>query len=281
MVQAADMNLVHLSDSDCWYVTNGVVAVGPVPFELVTRGIAQGRIPLGSFVRHESWKVWRRLEDIETLTAAGREEAVTRLGSLSVEAEGRASSPYNTPPPPPPSASDLASASEREIGPISTIRPVPVDPVRVFGSAHDLEDAFLLALSTAVTASSAHIGLLHRVRDDLGATVTAYAHGPGAELLLGERLSPEDPSLLAAQVGATILGELRLGEAGRYIAGRVARCIGAPRGVAMVPMRLHGRLVAMLEVGRQLSPFKAREVARVEDVVVALIERVVVMGWLE
>jgi hypothetical protein len=280
MVQATDMNLVDLSDTDRWYVTNGVVAVGPVAFDLVTRGIAQGRIPLGSFVRHESWKVWRRLEDIETLTTAAREEAITKLRSLSVEAEERASSPYNAPPPPP-SAKELESTSEREIGPISTIRPVPVDPVRVFGNARDLDDAFLLALSTAVTASSAHVGLLHRVRDDLAATVTAYAHGPGAELLLGERLSSDDPSLLAAQVGATIMGELRLGEAGRYIAGRVSRCIGAPRGVAMVPMRLHGRLVAMIEVGRQLSPFKAREVARVEDVIVALVERVVVMGWLE
>jgi hypothetical protein len=280
MVTATNMNLSDLSDSDRWYVTNGVVAVGPVAFDLVSRGLAHGRIPLSSFVRHESWKVWRRLEDIEMLTTAARQAAIQQLGAISAEAEERASSPFNEPAPPP-SDADLAMRSDAEFGPVSTIRPVPVDPVRVLAHAEDLDDAFLLALSTAVTASSAHLGLIHQVREDLGVTVTAFAHGPGAELLLGERLSAEDPSLLAAQAGATVLGEPRLGETGRYIAGRVARCIGTPRGVAMVPLRLHGRLLATFEVGRQLSPFKAREVARVEDVVVALAERIVVMGWLE
>jgi hypothetical protein len=77
------------------------------------------------------------------------------------------------------------------------------------------------------------------------------------------------------------MGEPRLGEAGRYIAGRISRCIGAPRGVAMVPLVLHGRLAVMLELGRQLRAFRAREVARIEDVVIALAERMVVMGWLD
>ncbi len=36
--------------SDLWFVTNGVVAVGPVSYELVLRGVAYGRIPAGSFV---------------------------------------------------------------------------------------------------------------------------------------------------------------------------------------------------------------------------------------
>ncbi|MEP7051418.1 MAG: hypothetical protein ABJB12_13750 [Pseudomonadota bacterium] len=32
--------------SDRWYVTDGVVAVGPVTYELVLRGVAYGRIPV-------------------------------------------------------------------------------------------------------------------------------------------------------------------------------------------------------------------------------------------
>jgi hypothetical protein len=265
-------------DSDRWYVTNGVVAVGPVSFDLLTRGVAAGRIPPGSYVRHDTWKVWRRLEDIESLSTSKRQEQVELLANVSAAAEERASNPYNEPPPPP-------SAEELE-QPVSgarplSVRPVAVDPVGVLGSALELEQAYLLALSTAVTAASAHVGLLHQVRIDLAATVCAYAHGPGSELLLGERLASNDPSLLAAEAGNTIVGEPRLGEAGRYIAGRLARCLPGPRGIAMVPLRHNGRLVAMFELGRAARPFRAREIARVEDVADALEERIVVAGWLD
>lgn len=265
-------------ESDLWYVTNGVVAVGPVSFDLLTRGVAAGRIPPGSYIRHEAWKVWRKLEDIETLTASKRQEQVARLATVSAAAEERASNPHHAPPTPP-------SAEELE-QPVSgarplSVRPVAVDPVGVLAGANDLEHAFLYALSTTVTAASAHIGLLHQVRPDLGATVCAYAHGPDAEVLLGERLAANDPSLLAAEAGNTIVGEPRLGEAGRYIAGRLARCLPGPRGVAMVPLRHNGRLVAMFELGRAARPFRAREIARVEDVIDALEERIVVAGWLD
>jgi len=62
--------------SDRWFVTNGVVAVGPISYELVLRGVAYGRIPAGSFVRHESWQVWRRLEDIEAQSAGNRRQII-------------------------------------------------------------------------------------------------------------------------------------------------------------------------------------------------------------
>src|SRR4051794_30605682 len=50
--------------SDRWYVTNGTHAVGPVNLDLLARGIEAGKIPLGSFVRHEGWKVWRPLVEV-------------------------------------------------------------------------------------------------------------------------------------------------------------------------------------------------------------------------
>jgi hypothetical protein len=281
MVHAVDIELLDdMSVADRWYVTNGVVAVGPVSFDLLGRGVAEGRIPPGSFIRHESWKVWRRLEDIEALTAAGRRETVQHLAGISSSFEERASSVHNEAPPPPSSAELSNPAPDPDARPPS-IRPVPVDPVGVLQSANDLDEALLLALSTAVTAAAAHIGLIHRVRMDLDATVTAFAHGPNAELLLGERLLPEDVALLAAQDGHTVMGEPQLGEAGRYIAGRIGRCIPAPRGVAMVPLCMHGRLAAILELGRRWRPFRAREVARAEDVLDALAERAIVMGWFE
>lgn len=266
-------------DTDAWFVTNGVVAVGPVTFDLVTRGVAAGKIPPGSYVRHDAWKVWRRLEDIEALSASARQEQIQLLASASAAAEERASNPHHEPPPPPPSVEEL-DAPVSGARPLS-VRPVAIDPVGVLASAAELDQAYLLALSTAVTAASAHVGLLHQVRPDLEATVCAYAHGPDSEVLLGERLAANDPSLLAAEAGNTIVGEPRLGEAGRYIAGRLARCLPGPRGVAMVPLRHNGRLVAMVELGRAARPFRAREIARVEDVIDVLCERIVVAGWLD
>lgn len=267
---------LQISSMDRWFVTNGVTAVGPVSYELLRRGVESGRIPAGAFVRHDSWKVWRRLDDLEQLSAAKREEAVQHLAAVSAAAEERASNPYNEPPPPP-TAEELSAHSEP--AKVPSMRPVAVDPAGVLESATDPEQAMLLALSTAVTASGAHVGFLHIPRVDLGATVTSFAHGPDAEVLLGERLAANDPALLAAQAGHTVMGEPRLGEAGRYIAGRMTRCLPGPRGVAMVPVMVEGRLSAMIEVGRASRPFRATELARIEEVAEALAERIVALGW--
>jgi hypothetical protein len=263
---------------DRWYVTNGVVAVGPVSFELMTRGVQAGRIPPGSFVRHESWKVWRRLEDIEALSATKRQEAVERLAAVSAAAEERASSPYHEPPPPP-TEEELNSQIEASPPTPPSIKPAAIDAAGVLENANTLDEALSLALSTAVTAAGAHIGFLNLVRVDLGATVVAFAHGPDSEVLLGERLANNDPALLAAQAGHTVMGEPRLGEAGRYIAGRMARCLPGPRGVAMIPVLHDGHMAAMIEVGRASRPFRATEVARVEEVAQALSKRIEAMGW--
>ncbi|HMJ15470.1 MAG TPA: DUF4339 domain-containing protein [Polyangiaceae bacterium] len=266
--------------TDRWYVTNGVVALGPVAFALLTRGIASGKIPTNSYIRHESWKVWRRLEDIGQLSDSSRDVIARQLAQISADVEARANSEASEPPPPP-SSSELARRSDSDSEPPrrSTFRPAAVDPVGVLASAADFDDALLLTLSTAVTASASEVGLLHRVRSYPGLTVTAFAHGPNTEHLLGERLTVDDPSLSAAQAGNTIMGEPLLGEAGRYIAGRVCRCLPEVCAVAMVPLRILGELVGMIEIGRRWRPFRARELARVEDIADALAERAVVMGW--
>jgi hypothetical protein len=265
-----------LPDSmDQWFVTNGVVAVGPVDFDRVARGVAHGRIAPGSFVRHRSWKVWRELKEIEALSAADREETVRRLAGISVDAEVRAADPTSRPPPPLVAYRGTADSQP----PLSSVRAASVDPVGVLGSAQDLEDALLLCLSTSVAAANADVGLLHRERRELGAVITSYAQGSSTEALLGSRLPFDDPSVTAARAGCTVLGEPELGEVGRYIAGRLSPCLGPAHGVAMVPVVVFGELVAMIELGRTQTPFRAREVARVEDVVEALTARIVVEGW--
>lgn len=266
---------------DVWFVTNGVVAVGPVSFGLLLRSVAHGRIPRGSFVRHESWQVWRRLEDIGRLTANGRQQTIEDLATLSSSLERRASSASLSEPPPPPSGLELrAAAPPSEPVARSPIRPAAVDPVGVLESAREFGQALLLSLSTAVTAASAEVGIVHRVRRDLGGVVTVGGQGPGTERLLGERLTEDDPTLSAARSGQTVLGEPEFGENSRYLLGRLGRCLPGARGVAMVPLLLYGDLIAIFEIARLGRPFRAREVARAEDVVEALAARCVVMGWL-
>jgi hypothetical protein len=275
-MQAAD-------HEDRWYVTNGVVAVGPVAFEMLRRGIAAGRIPQSSFIRHESWKVWRRLEDIRELSKDTLHATVERLGALSSGAERRASNPYNEAPrpnerdslPPPPSGERGESA---EPAPTSAVRPVVVDPVGVLATAADLGEALLLALSTAVSATSAEAGLLMRARPELHATVISYTHGPGTEALLGERLVADDPSLLAAQAGRTVLGEPQPGPAARWIIRRFRRVGVDARSVVMVPILLRGELVGSVEIAVRRA-LTARDAGRVEDIVEALVARMVERGW--
>lgn len=271
----------NTAPSDRWFVTNGVVAVGPVTFELVQRGVAFGRISTTSFVRHESWQVWRRLDEMDSLSAVHRRKTIEDLANASAGVEERARSVFSEPPPPP-SGEELSSRPVNlEPAPRKSFRPVSVDPVGVLSNASELQDALLLTVSTAVAAASADLGLVHRVRGDLNAAVTVGGHGPGTELLLGERLSREDPTLAAARSGRTVISEPIPGDVARYVIGRIERCLPEPASVAMVPLLLYGELVAIFEIGRRSRPLRAHEVARVEDVIEALAERTVVMGWLD
>jgi hypothetical protein len=267
--------------SDRWFVTNGVVAVGPVSYELVLRGVAYGRIPAGSFVRHESWQVWRRLEDIEAQSAGNRRQTIEDLAQHSAAVEKRARSRFSEPPPPPSGAEFSSRTQNIDRAARQSFRPAAVDPVGVLASATDLSEALLLTVVTAVTAAAADIGLVHRVRADIGAAITVGGHGLSTEQLLGERLNAEDPTLVAALGGHSVLTEPQCGEVGRHMLGRLTRCASDIKSVAMVPLLVYGELVAIFEVGRKSRPFRAREIGRVEDVVEALAERSVVMGWAE
>lgn len=280
MIQASGRALLGIAPDDRWYATNGVMALGPVAFDVIRRGLATGQIPIGALVRHESWKVWRTFEDIESLSPGSRLQTIEYLATLSASTEERAVGPTSEPPPPPARA-ELATKSSPDSNKRPSLRPAAVDPVGVLQNSRTLEQALLLTLSTAVTAAGGHAGLLHQLRPELGGFVTAFAQGPGGELLLGEKLSGDDAALAAARAGYTVVSEPFPGDAGRYVLGRISRCLGNVCSFAMVPFTLHGRLHGMLELGRELRPFRARDVARVEDVVDALVERVLYMGWIE
>jgi hypothetical protein len=263
--------------TDRWVATDGLVAIGPVTLATLLREIARGKLHSSALARHESWQVWRRLSDVAYLSGEDRNRATQSFAEISAAVDERASGPHSSPPPPPSSAELTAAANDSVPPPASSRR--PVDPIGVLAQARSLSDAMLLTLSTAVAAAHADVGLYHRPRPDLDTFIVAGAHGSGAELLLGERLASTDPTVLAARSGITVVAEPHPGEVGRHVMGRLSRCISAPRGAAMVPLMHDGAVIAVFEIARASRPFSAREVARIEEIVQALAERILVTGW--
>lgn len=265
---------------DSWYLTNGIFTTGPTPFDNIIRLVAEGKVARTASVRHASWNVWKRYEDLESLDTLVLWHLVERLAQASSNALPRP--PLDvTAETPAPTSEDLAHPGQPRSIARSSIRPVAVDPVGVLGQAHGIEEALLLTLSTAVAASTANLGVVHRYHHQFNTAVTTCAQGSGVERLLGLRLSDSDPSLLAAHAGTTVLGEPILGDVGKCIARRLTQGGSVPVGVAMVPVRLFDTLVAIIELAQNRRPFTAREVSRVEDIADVLAERLVVNGWFE
>ncbi len=99
------------------------------------------------------------------------------------------------------------------------------------------------------------------------------AHGPSTRPAIGLRAPRLDPAVAAAEHGATIVTEATPhtpGPVGASIVGRLAR-LGAPiEGAVLLPIRVHGRLVGMIEIGRRVV-FSPAEIASLEALVEALV----------
>lgn len=268
-----------IHSDDHWLLTDGVAAIGPVSFESVRRFVVERRVSSDAMVRHSSWQIWRSATEITNLTVSHRGETVRNLAEICAGVDARAATAESTPPPPPDSQSLRAPASDSERPIRASVRPIAVDPVGVLAATDNLRDGLLLALSTAVASAQAEVGLLHESRLGFASPVTVGGHGPGVELLLGEKMVENDPSLAAAHNGVTVIAEPEPGPAGRFVLGRLARCLRGPRGAVMIPLVLRDQLLATFEFGRTDRPFLIREVARMQEVVEALTERIVVMGW--
>lgn len=240
---------------DRWFVTNGVVAIGPVSFETMLRGVAAGQIPRGSLVRHESWTAWRGLKDIGALPLDGHARDVEDLKTLS-------------------SRLDLpAGVTKRgEHAPTSTRLPRSLRRPAADGKG-ELQHALLLTLSTAVRAARAELGLVYRVEAGSEEAVCIGGHDAKMHALLGERLTANDPTLRAARCGHSIVGEPEFGENSRHLLRRFGRCASDVRGVAMVPLLVYGDLLALFELGSTTRPFRAREIASAEEIVEGLAGR--------
>ena len=233
-------------------------------------------------MRHESWQVWRRLDEMESLSAVHRRKTIEDLATASAGVEERARSVFSEPPPPP-SGEELSSRPVNlEPAQRKSFRPVSVDPVGVLSNAGELQDA-LLAHGVdgrgrgrgRRRARAPRAGRLERGRDRRWPRPRHRDAAGRAAMRVKIRrwsrraaVAPCCPSRSPAT-------------SARYMIGRIERCLPEPASVAMVPLLLYGELVAIFEIGRRSRPLRAHEVARIENVVEALAERTVVMGWLD
>jgi hypothetical protein len=236
---------------DRWYVSDGATSVGPVNLDLIARGIEAGKVPLGSYVRHEAWKVWRPLSEI----------AVVAVDSAAP-----------TPPYPAYSLASIMTSTDDITQPGRPAFPDEIIPSDAFAGAADLDDALLLLLNAAVLRTHADGAIVHTMRPE-GAMVL-FAHGPFARDLLGQRTSLVDPVMSAAVVGSSVFAEPSPGPAGQALCTRLLQLGVACESAFMLPVHVHGRLAATLEVGRRPPAIRASELAAVERLVDALVAKV-------
>ena len=214
-----------------WLVTNGRVTVGPVRTELLLRGVLHGRVPSDSLVREVGWQNWRNVGQIREVCA-------------------------------------LKRVLDRTMDdPNPTVRSFR-EGAQAVAEATDVGEALLVALHAAAHATSATVGLAHRVREPLLLPTAScvYEHPPE---VLGEVLPWFDPAFALARSGGLVLGPANAGAVERAINARLST--GAPlQGVAMLPITVGGQLCAMLELGRSDHPFRLSDATELGDFAVSV-----------
>lgn len=252
----ADMTGVSPGIADRWYVSDGAKAIGPIGLALIARGVEAGKVPIGSYVRHEAWRVWRPLAE---------------LAEISVDSE--APTPRYQPPPP----ETIPGLTDDVTMPGRPVFPDEVVPADALAGAADLEDALLLLMNAAILRAHADAALVHILRPE--AATVLYAHGPFARTLIGEITASQDPALDAAKGGQLLVAEPTPGPAGTSMLERLLHTGVACEAACMFPIVVHQRLTAAVELGRVSPRFKASELAAVEALVDALATRAETDHW--
>jgi len=242
------MNVAQAS-GDHWYVTNGSTSVGPITIELIARGVEAGKVPAASFVRHESWKVWRPLSDLAEIISDDEPEHETlKLYKSDMDR---------------PSMEEIAMTG-RPSSHGDSVPPTAED------NANERRDALLMLMTAAVARAHAEVAIVHEATDD--GAIAVSAHGPQMFEALGLRTKLLDPALLAAAAGALVVAEPTPGPAGQAMIARLSRLGVAVTGAVMLPLRPNDRLFGTLEIGRRL-PFRASEIAGLEALVDAFVAK--------
>ena len=209
------------SEPPLWLVSNGKVTVGPVHTDLLLRGVMHGRVPNDSWVKQPDWLAWREVGKIREVSA------LRRVLDLRVDHDS-ASKPLET--------RDGAERLEQ---------------------ASDEGEALLMALHVAALATSATVGLAHRLRDPLRLPTTTCSFEAPMDRL-GQVLAWDDPAFVLARSGRGRMIEARGAQGGleQALSARLGQSL---RGLALLPVMVSGKLHALLELGRSDHAFRSSD----------------------
>lgn len=211
-----------------WFVCNGGVTVGPVRTDLLLRGVIHGRVPSSAWVRQAGWQNWRELGKIREVSA-------------------------------------LARVLDRRVD-LPALEPSSLqEGAEAVAQAADAGEALLIALHAAAHATSATVGLAHRVREPLLLPTTSCSFEAPSERL-GEVLPWFDPAFALARRGQGHLlpGVGERGGVEQTVSARLSP--GVPlAGLAVLPIMVNGQLCAMLELGRSDHPFRTNDSVELTD----------------
>ena len=74
-------------EAENWFVSDGDGVIGPISMELVARGVASEKVPLGAYVRRGDWTDWQRVGDVAELREAEsgmhRSSLASALGTIT------------------------------------------------------------------------------------------------------------------------------------------------------------------------------------------------------
>jgi len=218
--------LVPPSPSPVWFVSNGENTVGPVPTNLLKRGVAYGKIPPFCVVSPPAGS-WRRLQGVREIAA------------LWKRSSGSAPSPV----------------TERLAG-LESLAPARI---------RDQDEVCYQVTRLAIALTGAESGMFHFRERTSWFLTTRCVLGPMSKEMLYERLSPIDPLLRPAQMAAPIFGTPD-GPAEQALARRFATTQGGVGGAAMIPIFVGSSLRAMLELSRPTRAFRRDDLQRAERV---------------
>lgn len=261
------------SGNDRWYVSDGATAIGPVGLDLIARGIQEGKVPLESYVRHEAWRVWRPVCEVAEMASP---KAADSAAPTPPYQQHRASREVRD-------SYEHASAAESDAPtdditlPGRPLLPEEIAPADALEGAADISDALHLLLNAAVMHLRADAALLHRIEDSHA--VVHFAHGPFSRVMIGMDTDLGDPAIMAAQAGDIIVAEPSPGPAGQAVSDRLLHLGVQCEGAVMQPILISGRLVAVLDVGRQAPRFRAAELVVLEQLVETFVSRTEAGSW--
>lgn len=204
-----------------WLVSNGKVTVGPVHTDLLLRGVMHGRVPFDSWVKQPSWSTWREVSKIREVSAMQR-MLEWRFDDLPLKGLGLRDCDW------------LKQAS-------------------------DESEVLLIALHAAAHATSATIGLAHRLREPLSLLTTSCVFEAPSDRL-GQVLAWNDPAFALGRTGRgqVLVASGVRGGLEQALTGRLGSSVC---GLAALPVLVHGQLHALLELGRVDHPFRSSDSA--------------------